>query len=43
MIKQLFVAGLVTVGASAAYAQQATSPRAADPQVASRPALTPRS
>jgi sporulation protein YlmC with PRC-barrel domain len=38
MIKQLFIAGLLTVGASAAYAQQATSPRAADPQVATAPA-----
>ena len=38
MIKHLFVAGLLTVGASAAYAQQATTPpRAADPQVAAMP------
>jgi sporulation protein YlmC with PRC-barrel domain len=38
MIKQLFLAGLLTVGASAAYAQQATTPpRAADPQVAAMP------
>jgi sporulation protein YlmC with PRC-barrel domain len=38
MIKQLLIAGLLTVGASAAYAQQATSPRAADPQIATVPA-----
>ena len=38
MIKHLFLAGLLTVGASAAYAQQATTPpRAADPQVAAMP------
>ena len=38
MIRQLFLAGLLTVGASAAYAQQATTPpRAADPQVAAMP------
>ena len=38
MIKHLFMAGLLTVGASAAYAQQATTPpRAADPQVAAMP------
>jgi hypothetical protein len=38
MIKQLFLAGLLTVGASAAYAQQSTTPpRAADPQVAAMP------
>ena len=38
MIKHLFVAGLLTMGASSAYAQQATTPpRAADPQVAAMP------
>jgi hypothetical protein len=38
MIKHLFLAGLLTVGASAAYAQQATTPpRVADPQVAAMP------
>ena len=38
MIKQLFLAGLLTVGASAIYAQQATTPpRAADPQAAAMP------
>ena len=38
MIKQLFLASLLTVGASATYAQQATTPpRAADPQVAAMP------
>jgi hypothetical protein len=38
MIKHLLLAGLLTVGASAAYAQQATTPpRAADPQVAAMP------
>ncbi len=38
MIKHLFLAGLLTVGASAAYAQQATTPpRPADPQVAAMP------
>ena len=37
MIKQLFLAGLLTAGATA-YAQQATTPpRAADPQVAAMP------
>jgi sporulation protein YlmC with PRC-barrel domain len=38
MIKQLMMAGLLTVGASAAYAQTATAPRASDPQVAAMPA-----
>jgi hypothetical protein len=38
MIKHLILAGLLTVGTSAAYAQQATTPpRAADPQVAAMP------
>jgi sporulation protein YlmC with PRC-barrel domain len=38
MIKHLILAGLLTVGASAAYAQQATTPpRATDPQVAAMP------
>jgi PRC-barrel domain len=38
MIKHLFLAGLLTVGASAAYAQQTTTPpRATDPQVAAMP------
>lgn len=38
MIKHLFIAGLLTVGASAAYAQQATTPpRSADPQIAAMP------
>src|SRR5689334_6537595 len=38
MIKHLFLAGLLTVGASAAYAQQATTPpRTGDPQVAAMP------
>ena len=38
MIKQLFIAGLLTVGASAAYAQPAgTTPRPADPQIAAMP------
>lgn len=38
MIKHLFLAGPLTVGASAAYAQQATTPpKATDPQVAAMP------
>lgn len=38
MIKRLLLAGLLTVGASAAYAQQATTPpRAGDPQIAAMP------
>jgi hypothetical protein len=38
MFKHVFLAGLLTIGASAAYAQQATTPpRAADPQVAAMP------
>lgn len=38
MIKHLIIAGLITVGSSAAYAQQATTPpRTADPQVAAMP------
>ena len=38
MIKHLIIAGLITVGSSAVYAQQATTPpRTADPQVAAMP------
>jgi sporulation protein YlmC with PRC-barrel domain len=38
MIKHLFLAGLLTAGASVAYAQQTTTPpRAADPQIAAMP------
>jgi len=38
MIKQLLIAGLLTVGAGAAYAQPAnTAPRPADPQIAAAP------
>ena len=38
MIKHLFIASLLTVGASAAYAQQATTPpRTMDPQIAAMP------
>ena len=37
MIKQLVLAGLLTVGASAAYAQPTTPPRAGDPQIAAMP------
>jgi sporulation protein YlmC with PRC-barrel domain len=38
MIKQLMIAGLLTFGAHAAYAQQSTvPPKAADPQVAAMP------
>ena len=38
MIKHLVLAGLLTMGASAAYAQQPTTPpRAGDPQIAAMP------
>jgi len=34
MIKKLLVAGILTVGVQAAYAQTTPPPKAADPQVA---------
>jgi hypothetical protein len=37
MIKHLILAGLLTVGATAAYAQTTPPPRAADPQIAAMP------
>ena len=39
MLKHLLIAGLLTVGSTAGYAQQTnTPPRAGDPQVATMPA-----
>jgi hypothetical protein len=37
MIRKLLIAGLLTVGAQAAYAQTAVPPRAGDPQIAAMP------